>query len=81
MKITCKQAVDYIAKDEEQKLTMFQRFQLKWHLASCYLCRFFQHQNNIMNEGLKEHQHPEEEAVSLTDTEKQHIIEKLQQKG
>lgn len=80
MKITCKQAVHYIAKDEEQKLNWIQRIQLKWHLASCSLCRFFLAQNNIMNEGLKDHHHHEEEVVGLTDIDKQQIIEQLQNK-
>ena len=47
MSITCKQAVDYISKKEEGKLSPLQKIQLWRHLAICSLCRIFSEQNKL----------------------------------
>lgn len=50
--ITCKQAVNYISKKEEGKLTPWKRFQLWKHLAGCSLCRMFNMQNKIITKAM-----------------------------
>ena len=77
MKITCKQAVHYISKKEEGKLSAVQRFALWRHLAVCSLCRIFSQQNKIIAKAIKE---SEDRVVTLTQGDKdvmaKNIIEK-----
>jgi hypothetical protein len=67
--ITCKQAVIYISKKEEGKLTAAQRFRLWRHLTQCSLCRIFSSQNKIISRLAKNK--PSEE---LTDADKEKIV-------
>ena len=53
MAITCKEAVDFISKKEEGKLSFRQRLQLRYHLFVCSLCRLFYKQNKNMIRALK----------------------------
>ncbi len=48
MKITCKKAVELISKEEENKITFFQKLKLEYHLFSCSLCKYFKKQNTII---------------------------------
>ena len=52
-KISCKEAVEYILKKEEGKLTLMQRVSLWRHLTICSLCRIFSAQNKLINESAK----------------------------
>ena len=52
-KISCKEAVEYILKKEEGKLTLKQRVSLWRHLTICSLCRIFSAQNKLINESAK----------------------------
>jgi hypothetical protein len=52
-KISCKQAVDYISKKEEGKLSTTQRFRLWQHLAACPLCRRYSAQNKLIIQAIK----------------------------
>ena len=70
--ITCKQAVDYISRKEEGKLSATQRFRLWQHLAGCSLCRIFSVQNKVI---AKAYQLQEKVQRQLSSTEKQKIIE------
>lgn len=49
MGISCKQAVDFISKKEEGKLTFRQRTQLLSHLVICSFCRAFDKQNRLLS--------------------------------
>ena len=69
--ITCKQAVDYISKKEESRLSAVQRFQLWRHLAVCSLCRIFSRQNSIIIKALK---NSSDTRADLSDQQKQEII-------
>ena len=69
--ITCKQAVDYISKKEESRLSAVQRFQLWRHLAVCSLCRLFSRQNSIIIKALK---NSSDTRADLSDQQKQEII-------
>lgn len=48
LRITCKEAVDYINKQEEKKLSFLQRIKLWNHLFICVLCKRFAIQNKIL---------------------------------
>jgi hypothetical protein len=67
MKITCKQAVNYISKKEEGKLSAVQRFALWRHLAVCSLCRRFSDQNKVIGKAMREMNNS---SVILTQEEK-----------
>ena len=77
IKITCKQAVHYISKKEEGKLSAAQRFALWRHLAICSLCRLFSQQNKTIVKALKE-VHDSGPALKLEDKEEmiKNILEK-----
>ncbi|MCU0335502.1 MAG: hypothetical protein MUF62_10740 [Chitinophagaceae bacterium] len=53
-KITCAQAVDYLSKKEEGKLTLRQRYQLWRHLLACSLCRLFRVQTKHLTRSLRQ---------------------------
>jgi hypothetical protein len=69
--ITCKQAVDFISKKEERKLSPAQRFRLWKHLAACSLCRTFLAQNKVITHAFKQDEHA---AASLSAAQKEEII-------
>ena len=73
--ITCKQAVNYILKKEERKLSAVQRFRLWRHIAGCSLCRIFSIQNKLLT---KAYQLQEDEITTLSQKEKEKIIEAVQ---
>ncbi len=71
--ITCKEAVDYISKKEEKKLTILQNVKLKYHLAICSLCKIFSIQNEIITKALSGYDSPQD--YYLTKEKKEEIIE------
>ncbi len=75
MGITCKQAVDYISKKEEGKLSAQKRFNLWRHLVVCSLCRSFHQQNKSLTKWLAGSKKATKET--LTPGEKEEIIEVL----
>jgi hypothetical protein len=74
--ISCKQATDFISRQEEGKLTFRQRLQLWQHLAVCTFCRLFSKQNDILvkNAG---HLH-EHTGATLTPEQKESLIKMLE---
>lgn len=73
--ITCKQAVDYISKKEEGKLSAWQRVRLWRHLAVCNLCSLFSAQNKHLGKFLSLHACKQEHH--LLETQKNEIIERI----
>ena len=71
--ITCKEAVDYLSKKEEKKLTILQKSKLKYHLAICSLCKIFSIQNKIITKALSGYNSPEN--YYLNKEKKEEIIE------
>ena len=71
-KISCKQALEYISKKEEAKLSGGQRFALWRHLTGCSLCRIFQMQNRIIGKAMTQGF-----ADSLTTEEKEAIVKSV----
>ncbi len=53
-KITCAQAVDYLSKKEEGKLTLRQRYQLWRHLMACSLCKLFKIQTSQLIRSVRQ---------------------------
>ena len=74
MKITCKQAVSYVLKKEEGKLSAVQRFALWRHLAGCSLCRKFSDQNKVIGKAIRE---MDNSGVVLTQEEKDAIAKNI----
>jgi len=70
--ITCKQAVDFIIRKEEEKLSFGQRISLWRHLAICSLCRIFSSQNTLINAAMKKRN---DQVLPLSDNEKEKIIQ------
>jgi hypothetical protein len=77
MSISCKQAVDYISKKEEGKVTVWQKYQLWRHLAVCYLCKRFEKQNKQMHTCITGQKHYEH-SVELPQADKDSILLALQ---
>lgn len=75
MKITCKQAVDFISKKEEHRLSQIKRFALWNHLKSCRLCRSFMAQNKIIAIAAVSR----EQLHAMTAEEKEAIIKRVLQ--
>ena len=69
--ISCTEAVDFILKNEEAKLSLMNRLRLWRHLTLCSLCRIFSKQNKLMNKAMK---HRHETRFTLTREEKEKII-------
>lgn len=71
-KITCVQAVDYLSKKEEGKLTLWQRYQLWRHLMACSLCKLFKIQTSQLIRSVRK-----VPPNSMPATDKAALIEKL----
>jgi predicted anti-sigma-YlaC factor YlaD len=72
--ITCKQAVDLISRNEENKITAAQHASLLKHLDECSLCRVFSSQNKLIGEAFA---NCPENAEGLTDQQKAGIIKSV----
>lgn len=70
--INCKEAVEFILKAEENKLTVRQRLSLWRHLLICNLCRTFSAQNRLINQAMTRR----ENKKVLSDSDKENIIRK-----
>lgn len=51
----CKQATFLIEKKQLQGITIAERFQLKYHLTGCSVCRLYQQQSEQISTLLKNH--------------------------
>jgi predicted anti-sigma-YlaC factor YlaD len=72
--ISCKQAVDYISKKEEGKLSSWKRLRLWRHLTTCDLCRRFSAQNKILATFLSVHK---KKRHHLPEAQKKAIAERI----
>lgn len=73
--ITCSQAVAYILKKEERKLSSWQRIKLWRHLTGCSLCKRFSIQNKLMTKLLSGY--PHDLMHKLTEEEKEEVLKKV----
>ncbi len=51
--LTCKEATALVSQRHDRKLTSWERFTLKFHLALCEACRRFVKQADFMRRALK----------------------------
>lgn len=75
--IRCKQAVDFVSKREESKLSGVQHVQLQFHLLICKWCRRFAQQNNYIVQAMD--QYKEKETAVLTEGEKDVMVRRMQE--
>lgn len=75
MGISCKQAVDFISKREEGRLSPSQRFELWQHLAICRFCRAFNQQNKLLASVLKKRRN---DFIAESSVNKEAIMEALE---
>lgn len=73
VKITCKQAVDYISRKEEKKLGPMDQVLLWKHLAICRFCRMFTSQNKTIIKALSGFER--EHDYHLPEENKRRILE------
>jgi hypothetical protein len=76
--ISCKEAVGFLLKNEEGKLSLLQRLSLWRHLVICNLCRIFSVQNRLMNDAM--HQRRSNHST-LSGEEKENIIRNVLNKN
>jgi len=76
--ITCKQAVDFLSKDEERLLTKGQQFALWRHLEDCPLCRRFADQNHLIIQAM---QQAAQQTAGLPAAEKERMLKEVMQAG
>lgn len=69
--ITCKEAVTFILKKEEGKLSVTNRLRLWRHLAVCSLCRIFSVQSQWINQAMQKRK---AKSFTLSKAEKESII-------
>ncbi len=55
--LSCEEAAFLISRSYEDKLSFKQRFNLKVHLLSCYLCRRYEKQLAELNIAVMEYKH------------------------
>lgn len=72
--ISCKEAVNFILRKEEGKLSFRERLSLWRHLTICSLCRIFSVQSDLINQAMKERQ---ARHFTLSDEEKETIIQNV----
>ncbi|MEO8770820.1 MAG: hypothetical protein ABI402_12060 [Ferruginibacter sp.] len=72
MSITCKEAINYISKKEEGKITKTQRFELWKHMVICRICKIFHRQNKEIISSVRKHRHLD--SVKLSKGVKDSIV-------
>ncbi|MBR8537333.1 hypothetical protein KDU71_17320 [Carboxylicivirga sediminis] len=80
MMITCKEATFLISKEQQDKLRLSERFQLKLHLLMCKYCRRFSAQVSFMTKAIgrmKKRIEQQGVEVKLTDEQKQRMNKRL----
>jgi hypothetical protein len=75
--ISCKEATNYISRNEEGRLSPKQRIQLWLHLGVCTFCKLFYKQNKIIiQQALQLH---EKETAQLSNADKELIIARIEE--
>ena len=75
--ISCRQATEMLAKKEEGKVSFANLFRLWYHTFICTCCKKFTKQDKLIVNHLKKIT-DNMPTTSLTDKEKNEMIEKLQ---
>jgi len=72
--IHCRQAVDFVSKREELKLSRKEVIQLKLHLFICAGCRRFAKQNAYVLRAMKRYGEKGDDGKRLTEGDKEGIV-------
>ena len=72
--MSCHEAVTFMLKKEEGKISFSQQLSLWRHLAICRLCRLFSAQNRLINYAMKQRH---EKLIALSEKEKREIIQNV----
>ena len=74
----CKQATFLIEKKQSSKITLWEHFSLKFHLAGCSVCRIYLKQSLTINRMVKSLFHSNEPGgLILNDHFKQNLQERI----
>jgi hypothetical protein len=76
--ISCKEAVDFMLKKEEGKLSLWNQVKLWQHMMICTLCAIFYKQNKLINNTAKL---SKESPYQLTADDKETIIRNVLNRG
>ena len=71
--IHCKQAVDFVSKREELKLSRMEVMQLRLHLFICAGCRRFVKQNEYVVKAMKRYGE-KQDGKGLTDGDRDRMV-------
>lgn len=81
--ISCEKAAYLISKSQDEKLTCKEKTDMHLHLLGCKFCRRYKKDMDLLSTYLKKYQVPEKDTpfVSLSDKQKQRILNKLSDRG
>lgn len=77
--INCRQSTEWVIKDKQEALSIFQKLQLWMHLAMCKFCRRFAQQDKIINKAANAISGEDFQKAKLTAGEKQTMISRIRQ--
>jgi len=80
MMISCEQATYLVDKEEYTKLSLKNKFDLKFHLATCKYCRLYKVESHLINEQLTKIFNLEGKEVKLTEEQKEKMLDSLNSK-
>ncbi len=76
--ISCRQSTEWVVKKADEKLSVKQNLQLLSHLAICRFCRFFNHQNALIDKAV--YKNVQMQSPSLGINDKEEIYQSIQAK-
>ena len=78
MMISCERATFLIDKGQHTKLSLKEKFDLKFHLFTCKYCRLYEVESQQINDSLVKILKFNKEEIKLSDEQKKKIIEKME---
>ena len=77
MMISCEQATYLVDKEQYVDLSFKDKFDLKFHLATCKFCRLYKTESHLINKELSKVFTLKGEEVKLSEEQKKKMLEKL----
>ena len=77
MMISCEQATYLVDKEQYADLSFKDKFDLKFHLATCKFCRLYKTESLLINKELSKAFTLDGKEVKLSEEQKKKILEKL----
>ena len=78
MMISCEQATFLIDKGQHTKLSLKEKFALKFHLFTCKYCRLYEVESHHINDTLVKILKFNKNEIKLSEEQKKKIIEKME---